>query len=423
MNTLLTLAHKDLLVLLRDRVSLIWMFAFPLVFAAFFGAVFGGGGPGKSNPLKVCAVAEGLTDSGRRLLDRLDASDAVTVDVMPREQAQDAVRRGERLAFLDLVRVPDDDFGMFSGSQPQIEIGIDPSRQAEKGLLQGLLMEAVFAGFREILTDPGKSRDQLRNSRARIEADPDVPIMQKLALTTFFGAFEKFLDTPGMTLGGGNGGAPAMQPQITTVAVTRERRGPPNAYSISFPQSVLWAILGCACGFAISLVRERTTGTMVRLLTAPIGQGAILAGKALACGLSCCGVTALLLTVGAVAFGVRVGNLPLLLLATLCTAACFSGLTMLLASLGRTEQAVAGLSWGVLLLSAMLGGGMVPQIAMPAWMLEVGAISPARWAITALEGAIWRDFSLAEMALPCGVLVAIGLMTGWLGSRRLSAAR
>ncbi len=423
MNTLLTLAHKDLLVLLRDRVSLIWMFAFPLVFAAFFGAVFGGGGPGKSNPLRVCAVAENLTPSGRLLLDRLDASDALTVDVLPREQARDAVRRGERLAFLDLVRVPDDDLGMFSGAQPQIEIGIDPSRQAEKGLLQGLLMEAVFAGFREILTDPDKSRAQLRNSRARIEADPDVPIMQKLALSTFFVAFEKFLDTPGLAAGGGNvgGGAAAMQPQITTVAVTRERSGPPNAWSISFPQSVLWAILGCACGFAISLVRERTTGTMVRLLTAPIDHASILAGKALACGLSCCGVTALLLTVGVVVFGVRVGNVPLLLLATVCTAVCFSGLTMLLASLGRTEQAVAGLSWGVLLLCAMLGGGMVPQIAMPGWMLEVGAVSPARWAITALEGAIWRGFSFGEMVMPCVVLVAIGLVTGWLGSRRLAA--
>ena len=422
MKTLWTLAQKDLQVLLRDRISLIWMFAFPLVFAAFFGAVFGGGGPGKSNPLRVAAVEQGLTDSGRRLLDRLDASDALVVDVMPRAQAQDAVRRGERLAYLELLRVPDDEFGMFSGVQPQIEVGIDPSRQAEKGLLQGLLMEAVFAGFREILTDPAKSRDQLRNSRARIEGDPDVPMLQKLALAAFFRAFETFLDTPGIAAGDGSGGA-SLQPTITTVPVARQRSGPPNAYSISFPQSILWAILGCACGFAISLVRERTTGTLVRLLTAPIGHGAIVAGKALACALSCCGVTALLLTIGGLAFGVRIGSLPLLLLATLATAACFSGLTMLLASLGRTEQAVAGLSWGVLLLFAMLGGGMVPQIAMPAWMLDAGAISPARWAITALEGAIWRGFSAAEMALPCGVLVAIGITTGWLGARRLARMR
>jgi ABC-2 type transport system permease protein len=57
---------------------------------------------------------------------------------------------------------------------------------------------------------------------------------------------------------------------------------------------------------------------------------------------------------------------------------------------------------------AMLGGGMVPLFFMPSWMQSVGSVSPVKWGILALEGAIWRGFGLAELALPCGVLLAVG---------------
>jgi ABC-2 type transport system permease protein len=45
---------------------------------------------------------------------------------------------------------------------------------------------------------------------------------------------------------------------------------------------------------------------------------------------------------------------------------------------------------------------------MPDWMQRVSDVSPVKWAILALEGAIWRGFGAAEMALPVGVLLAIG---------------
>ena len=63
MNAILTLAQKDLLLLWRDRATLFWMFGLPLLFATFFGSIFGGSGPGKSNPLQVAVIEEGLTEA------------------------------------------------------------------------------------------------------------------------------------------------------------------------------------------------------------------------------------------------------------------------------------------------------------------------------------------------------------------------
>ena len=52
---------------------------------------------------------------------------------------------------------------------------------------------------------------------------------------------------------------------------------------------------------------------------------------------------------------------------------------------------------------------MIPLFVMPSWMQAVSNLSPVKWGILALEGATWRGFSAAEMAVPLGVLVLVGL--------------
>jgi ABC-2 type transport system permease protein len=58
---------------------------------------------------------------------------------------------------------------------------------------------------------------------------------------------------------------------------------------------------------------------------------------------------------------------------------------------------------------AMIGGGMVPYFFLqriPA-MAMISNVSPVKWSIVALEGAIWRGFTPAQMALPCTILIGI----------------
>jgi hypothetical protein len=50
-------------------------------------------------------------------------------------------------------------------------------------------------------------------------------------------------------------------------------------------------------------------------------------------------------------------------------------------------------------------------------MLVASNVSPAKWAVLGLEGALWRGFSPAEMALPCAILVGVGLVCFTLGAR------
>ena len=68
---------------------------------------------------------------------------------------------------------------------------------------------------------------------------------------------------------------------------------------------------------------------------------------------------------------------------------------------------------------AMFGGAMIPQFLMPPWMQAIGNLSPVKWAILGIEGAVWRNFSLGEMVLPCAILIGFGAVCFAIGTRGL----
>jgi ABC-2 type transport system permease protein len=248
-------------------------------------------------------------------------------------------------------------------------------------------------------------------------APPD----QVAPVQRFLGELKTFMGTPQSQ---GAPGSPQgeWQPlKITKKDVARVYEGPRNPFDITFPQGVIWGLIGCAMSFGISLVTERTHGTLVRLRMAPLTNVQILGGKALSCFTSIMIVEVMLLGV-ALAFGVRPTSYPMLAAAGLSAAICFVGFMMLVASLGKTEQSASGAGWAILMPLSMVGGAMVPTFVMPAWIQSISFISPIRWTMLAIEGGVWRNFSIAEMATPCAILITIGIACFAIGTRSLKEA-
>ena len=162
---------------------------------------------------------------------------------------------------------------------------------------------------------------------------------------------------------------------------------------------------------------------MMRLQVAPIAKFKILAGKAMACFLAVLFVIAMMSILGFF-LGMTPGSIPNLVIAALSVAFCFVGIMMTLSVIGKTEQSVNGLGWMANMLMAMIGGCMIPVMFMPDIIRRFSILSPVKWAISAIEGAIWRDYTLNEMLLPCAVLLGIGAIGMIVGStilgRRLS---
>jgi ABC-2 type transport system permease protein len=374
MGAIWALLIKDLRLLARDRGAVFLTFAWPLLLAIFFGALgFGGGSSEEEHrSMTVLVIDDDSSDASVALLERLEADPRVELQPASLADARERVRTGAAPAYL---RIPDG-FGdapshLFDPVAPHrhVEFGVDPRRRAEAELLAGAAKLAAWQALAREL--PGGDE----------HPEP---------ITIDYHSLES-----------------------SHAHVAR----PPSPYAVTFPQGIIWAVLACAATFAVSLVEEHKRGTLLRLAIAPVSRLTILAGKAGACLVAIVITQIVLLLVAVLGFGVRPQSPALLALALAATAIGFVGVMTLLAVLGRRTQSAAGLSWAVLMLMAMLGGGMLPLFLMPSWLQSIAAASPVAWALTAIEGAVWRGFSLAELALPCAALLLLGGVCLAIGTR------
>ncbi len=428
LGPVLALAGKDLRLLVRNRGALFFALGWPVLIALFFGLVFGGGG--ERGKITVGGVDEDGSPASAGLLQRLSATEGVELTPLTRAEAEARVRAGKLTA---AVLVPkgyaEAEARLFHGAPRRLELAVDPARTAEAAMLEGILTGAAMQSMQALFSGGDGSRKLVDSALADLAGAPAGP--QKASTARFLGELGTFLDrqqpaTPATPAAPGTnataadptgakaaGAAPAgggWKPlEIEKRALSGDRVRPASAFDITFPQGMIWGVIGCALGFALSLVQERTSGTLTRLRASPLSSGHVLAGKALACFTAIVAVEALLLAVGRLGFGLRPASWPLLAAAVVSVAACFVGIMMLVAVLGKTEQSAGGLGWAIMMPLTMLGGGMVPLFAMPAWMQAAGSISPVKWAILALEGAIWRGSTAAQLAVPCAILLAVGL--------------
>ena len=428
MKAILTIALKDLKILARDRAGFFWVLLFPVLMAVFFGAI-SSGGSGSRAAMPIAVVDLDGSAYSRAFLSELKKSEALRVREAPLDSARLLVRRGQLVAYVALRPGAGRSFG-FGGDSAGIELGLDPSRRAEAGYLRGLVTAATFSTMRGQFAAGGSGREMIHQSLTSLQGDRTRSGEERRRAAGVLSNLERFMvsldstETAGDTTGAAAAGGAAGEggPKIKVIDIAEEENGPRNAYEITFPSSVMWAMIGVCMSFAISVVHERIRGTFLRLRLAPISRSQVLAGKGLAAFLAAIGATTLLLLLAATVFDVRISNPPALAVALAATAFCFTGLMMLISVFGRTHSAVAGAGWAVLLVMSMTGGGMIPLIAMPAWMQSVSNFSLVKWGVLAVEGAIWRGFSPQEMALPVGILLAAGVVGFAVGARALSGS-
>ncbi len=413
MKKVLFLAIKDLKVLLSNKGNIFWVFGFPALFALLFGAIYSDAGKEPSG-IKIAIVDEDKSEFSNSYISKLESEEALKISRAGRDEAIEQVRKGQIAAAVVLKKGFGDGFeAMFNSDEPKLEIAADPSRKMEGGYLQGLLAKAQFEALGDKFSDRKGLRSQIDLWRNDVKDSNDLDSKQATLYSNFFDSFDTLVkDVNDKNF---NKGFKGNMLNFTKLDVSKEYNGPITPFQITFPQALLWGILGCTATFAISIVKERTHGTFERLRVGPIGLAHILGGKGLACFITCCLIICALYICAKTIFKMPLGSLLLFVLAILCTLLCFVGLMMFICTLGRTEQSVGGAGWALIMIMAMFGGGMVPLAFMPSWLLPFSHVSPVKWGILALEGAIWRNFSLTEMMTPCLILLAIGTAAFLLG--------
>lgn len=434
MNQILALAIKDLKLARRDKVGFFFMFVFPILTAIFFGTIFAGqGDPGTMAKPRVVIVDQDNSEFSRGLIaDLQDTGDLELLAADSLDDANRAVLNAQAEAFVLIEHGFETALARpFWGDTASVKVVIDPSKRATGEMLRGIVTQQAFRQMQRTFSDQSIMQSSARDGMASLQADPDVPPLTRAALSQLLGGLDNLasaLPAEGTDSSDNNPLSNWEPVSVTLESVarpTRKSNNPENMYAITFPQGMIWGILATAATFAISLVVERTHGTLLRLKSSPLGWSRILAGKALACAITILIVLTMLVVLARFGFGVQPVSIPFLIISMLCATICFVGIMMLLSVLGRTEAAVGGMSWAVLLIFAMFGGAMIPAVFMPQWMQGIAKASPVYWSILALEGPIWRGLAVTRMAQIWTILLAIGVACFTLGTilfRKLDSA-
>lgn len=429
MRSVLTLAMKDLRLLVRDRAGLFFIVGFPVIMGIGFGFIGSSFKPGEPSAtrLKIALIDDDQSEMSRLFIDTLADLGNLDFQPLPLAEATNLVRKGKLAGFIKIPAGFGETAGIMWAHAPIVEVGMDPSRGAAAGLLQGRIMQAMGRLVQHRFTDTEGMRRQLADTSAQLDSDSDLPAGRRMLLKGFLGTVDVFLGSMGefMNSTGDDGegvGGPTMElARVEMVDVLRKKSEQSELlgklrsdWDISFPAAIMWGVMACVAGFAISLVKERSDGTYLRLRIAPITRSHILGGKAVGCFIAVIAVIGAMMTLGLI-LGIQLASPALLAIAALSIAIGFTGLMMLMSVVGNTEAAISGAAWGSIVIMCMFGGGMMPLAFLPSFMQTVSHFSPVKWGILALEGAIWRDFSPSEMVLPCAILLGMGAICFGLG--------
>ena len=149
---------------------------------------------------------------------------------------------------------------------------------------------------------------------------------------------------------------------------------------------------------AVTLVREKDSGTLEQLLMTPAGAWEILLAKILPLVVLLMGDVLLALALGRLVFGVPIRGDPLLLLA-LSGLYLFVGIGVgiMLATVCRSQQQVMLTAFFITLPMVQTSGAIAPIESMPAFFQALSLLNPLRHYIAILRGLLLKGVGLEAL--------------------------
>lgn len=171
---------------------------------------------------------------------------------------------------------------------------------------------------------------------------------------------------------------------------------------------------------SVSTLRERTSGTLERLLTTPMGKGDLMFGYALAFG-----VMAVLQAVVASAFAIYVCDLDLLgpvwalVAVAVADAVLGTALGLLASGFARTEFQAVQFMPAFVLPQFLLCGLLIVRDQLPSVLQPISDVLPLSYAVDAMNEVAAETEPLADIGPDVAVIVAWIAASLLLGSMTL----
>ena len=394
---ILDLALKDLSQMLRDKRSLLFIVAMPIVFTLFMGFAYRGGSQSDEEtdnriPL---ALVDPQPESrlNKMLFTRLDSSDSIKVLPMNEDEAMDAFRKGE---VAGVLVIPD-------GFSEQVEAGkarVEPSRNDAQLNLIAEAASSEGQSIYQLLRVPISqlmSAVEIARISADVQSNPDEysPAIEL--------AWSKWDENSKLSL-------VRVEQAVAEEAESSDwTRG--NPYNQASPGILVqFAIFGLITSAQI-LVQERKTRTLQRLMTTAMKPWEIVAGHLLAMFALTFLQTAMLVIFGQIALNVNYMSEPLgALLVCVALGLWVASMGLLIGIVAKSDDQVILYSMIAMFMFSALGGTWFPLEAAGGAFGAIGRLMPSAWAMNGLQNILIRGLGLESIWMPTAILMAYAVL-------------
>ena len=381
---ILSITWKDLKILFKDIGGMATLFLMPMMFIIVMSTalqgMFDSGDTGQPWRLPVVNLDSG--NLAAEVIAQLDNMDGIEVETawegqtLTRERAEALVTDGERAVavvfpadFSDRVEERLDDVE----ARATIELITDPAVSTQFiAPIRGMVLGAAEC-VAETWLASARLEAGLAEVLAHLPGDAQIPLDQ-------------------MTI----------EAEETNVVHVEQVAPPgmgievfPDSYQQNVPGYTVFGVFFIVATMAESILREKTEGTFRRLLAAPLPRPALLAGKLLPYYLVNLLQVAVMFGVAHFLFGMALRQPAALLVVSLALAAAATGLGVLVATFGKTQTQISGLSVLLTLTMSAVGGCMVPTFVMPDFMQALARFTPHGWALQGFQDVLVRGYGLA----------------------------
>ena len=382
MNRIFDITLKDLMQILRNRMTFLFLLIMPVAFTLLFGLAFGGSSQPSDTRLPVGLLNQDGGAISTQLQTLLSSSTVIRLDTTSgRSETDLAALVGSGKLAGALVIPSGYSQSVRSGSPLKLGFYADPSQASTASLESELL----------VASNRLASAVRTASIAAAITKNPaafDPALSQALA------AWQN----------------PPIRVSVTSAVSTK----PQDQKILSMAQSspammIQFAIAGLLTAATV-IVNERKTRSLRRLLTTSTSRFQILMGHYLAI-LTLIFVQFLLLMLFGQFLHVDYLRVPLAtLLVAFVTAVCIAALGLLIGVLAKSEEQAIVFSLIPMFVLAGLGGAWVPLEFTGAAFQAIGHVSPVAWAMDGFKNITARGLGFSSVLLPVAALFGYALL-------------
>ena len=405
----LSVAWKEIQLIARDRGSLVILFLLPLLFGTLYGSInlqFAGGGDTPAVLVDVSLVNQDAGTFGEQIALALNEISVLNVETLDPASvdvtavAEQRVAEGHVSAAIVIPANFSADVEAYTPAT--IDVIVDPAQPESASIVGGIMNKVideatvwgeVLYGIRTLLDESGVLEDASPETQMAIQAQNLGVIMTRI---------NEMRRAPRLTV------------VTEDLQGARIEGGIELFFALLFPGiTVMFVFFGVGMSGA-SLLTERETGALRRLLAAPIPRGSIIGGKMLGYMVLVCLQVVVLFGVGRAFFGMPLGEAPLTLaLLTLLLAFVATAMGMMIAALARSPKQADSIGTVLGFVLGGLGGCVAlsptPLTRTGGFMSVIARLTPHGHAVDAYYSLMAEKAGFLDVLPELSILLAIGI--------------